>query len=109
VVLNELLQNAADHAFPEDEDATTPGRPGHVVVRMREEGDHLVVQVVDDGVGLPEDFAMEDTSSLGLSIVRSLVTTQLEGTIVLRPAAPRGTVVELRVPLQAPAEPAASG
>jgi two-component system, sensor histidine kinase PdtaS len=106
VVLNELLQNAADHAFPTDgPDAPTPDRPGHVVVHLEEVGEDLVVQVIDDGVGVPPDFAIEDTSSLGLSIVRSLVTTQLEGTIELRHREPRGTLVELRVPLTVPAVP----
>jgi two-component sensor histidine kinase len=106
VVLNELLQNAADHAFPADgPDEPTPERPGNVVVRLEEEGDDLVVQVEDDGVGLPAGFHVDDSSSLGLSIVRSLVTTQLEGTIELRRREPRGTVVELRVPLTVPAVP----
>jgi two-component sensor histidine kinase/PAS domain-containing protein len=106
VVLNELLQNAADHAFPADgDDGPTPDRPGHVVVRLEEAGDDLVVRVEDDGVGLPPGFEMDDTSSLGLSIVRSLVRTQLEGTIELRRREPRGTVVELRVPLTVPAVP----
>ena len=68
-------------------------------------GDDLVVQVADDGVGLPPGFAIEGTSSLGLSIVRSLVTTQLEGTIDLRRTEPRGTLVELRLPLVVPAAP----
>jgi two-component sensor histidine kinase len=106
VVLNELLQNAADHAFPADgPDEPTPERPGNVVVRLEEEGDDLVVQVEDDGVGLPAGFHVDDSSSLGLSIVRSLVTTQLEGTIELRRREPHGTVVELRVPLTVPAVP----
>jgi two-component sensor histidine kinase len=61
--------------------------------------------VEDDGVGLPAGFHVDDSSSLGLSIVRSLVTTQLEGTIELRRREPHGTVVELRVPLTVPAVP----
>src|SRR4029450_2140255 len=51
VVLNELLQNAADHAFPPDGPAgASPGGPGNVVVRLEEDDDELVVQVEDDGV-----------------------------------------------------------
>jgi two-component sensor histidine kinase len=63
------------------------------------------VQVADNGVGLPPGFSMEGASTLGLSIVRSLVTTQLEGTIELRDREPRGTLAELRVPLTMPAVP----
>jgi hypothetical protein len=61
------------------------------------------VTVTDDGAGLPEGFAIEATTGLGLSIVRTLVTTELGGTIVMErgrgdPRRP-GTVVVLRIPL----------
>ncbi len=100
VVLNELLQNAVDHAFPPEDGA------GEVVVRTSTEGDDLVVQVVDDGVGVPPGFDIEAAASLGLSIVRSLVTTQLGGTITVRRGDPGGTVVELRLPVPKTGEPA---
>src|SRR5690606_14620021 len=45
VVLNELLQNAADHAFP------AGGGGGTVVLTMHREADELLVDVADDGVG----------------------------------------------------------
>ena len=75
VVLNELLQNAADHAFP------AGGGGGTVVIAMRRDGPELVVEVHDDGEGLPEGFDMEASGGLGLSIVRTLVTSELAGTI----------------------------
>ena len=50
----------------------------------------------DDGVGLPPGFDIEATSSLGLSIVRDLVTTQLGGTIVMESR--DGTLVTLDIP-----------
>jgi two-component sensor histidine kinase len=109
VVLTELLQNAVDHAF------VGRGGPGHVVIAVGPPGDVLDLQVVDDGVGVPADFELERTTGLGLSIVRTLVTTELAGTIVMRPATPAdldavglepgdpgeagtGTVVTLRIP-----------
>ena len=51
VVLNELLQNAIDHAFPVALDLKAV--PGRVVVRLANDGARLQVSVVDDGVGLP--------------------------------------------------------
>ena len=56
--------------------------------------------VADDGVGPPEGFSVEATTGLGLSIVRTLVTTELGGTIEFRgrrrrPADRPGTVVRL--------------
>jgi two-component sensor histidine kinase len=97
VVLTELLQNAVDHGFPETE---TPSRPGRVTVKLDNDGEVLRALVVDDGVGLPEGFRFEDSTGLGLSIVRSLVTSQMEGSIDMRAGDEgSGTVVELRVPL----------
>lgn len=62
----------------------------------------LILRVSDNGVGLPPGFSVDHTPSLGLSIVRSLVGTQLGGTISMRNEG--GTLVELRVPIAAPAE-----
>jgi len=70
--------------------------------------------VTDDGRGIAEGFELADAKGLGLSIVRTLVTTELGGTIEMRPAtaeelahaqlSPRagntGTVVALGVPLE---------
>jgi two-component sensor histidine kinase len=106
VVLTELLQNTVDHAFK-----GRPG-PGQVVIAVGPDEDMIQLQVVDDGVGVPADFDLEQATGLGLSIVRTLVTTELAGSIVIRPATPddltavglqapdagTGTVVDLRIP-----------
>jgi len=103
VVLNELLQNAIDHAFPEDLDLMAA--PGSVLVTLRNDGERLHCSVVDDGVGLAPEFSLESVTGLGLSIVRTLVTTELAGTIDLHRGAGDGhrpgTIVELDVPVAA--------
>ena len=72
---------------------------------MHNDGQMLVVQVRDNGRGLPEGFSIETTESLGLSIVRDLVTAQLSGTIHMEGHMEGdgggGTRVELRVPVTA--------
>jgi two-component sensor histidine kinase len=94
VVLTELLQNAVDHGFPEG------SAGGHVTVRLSNDGAGLEALVIDDGVGVPPDFKIEDSTGLGLSIVRSLVTSQMEGSIDMHAGdGGVGTVVALRVPL----------
>ena len=110
VVLTELLQNAIDHAFPD----TAPARAtGIVVVQLENNGEELRVRVLDNGVGLQEGFDLTASKGLGLSIVRTLVTTELAGTITMRPGLEYdalsigiepvdgnlGTVVELRIPI----------
>ena len=97
VVLTELLQNAVDHGFPDGVHGDDAGR---VTVRLRNNGEELHVDVVDSGVGLPPGFRVEDATGLGLSIVRSLVTSQMEGTIEMRTGdADHGTIVAVVVPL----------
>src|SRR4051812_47808692 len=97
VVLTELLQNAVDHGYPEGMGFDWTGR---VVVTLRNDGEELEALVTDEGVGLPEGFTIDDATGLGLSIVRSLVTSQMEGSIEMRPGdGGVGTVVEVRVPL----------
>ena len=54
--------------------------------------------MVDDGVGLPPGFSLDASSGLGLSIVQTLVTSELGGSIEMHDDA-GGTGVTLRVPI----------
>jgi two-component sensor histidine kinase len=115
VTLAELLQNAVEHAFepesvagpePEGDPGTEGGATtiGHVDVTLSNEGGELTVAVRDDGRGLPDGFDIEKTTSLGLSIVRDLVASQLEGRIVMEgvPVAQGGgTCAVISVPVRA--------
>ena len=122
VVITELLQNAAEHARPVGEtQAAGKGRTPvaqaqhsaeqgqdkalHVEVLLARSDGELRVTVSDDGVGFPEGFDIESTSSLGLSIVRGLVGTQMGGTIRMynRDGA-GGAVVELVFPVEQESE-----
>ena len=100
VVLTELLQNAADHAFPAGV-AASDGH--HVRIELAEEPGGFAIRVIDNGIGVPADFSVETASGLGLSIVRALVTSDLRGTIDVfePPDGSPGTIVELRVPTAA--------
>ena len=90
MVLTELVQNAAEHAFPSG--------PGHVVVTAEQQESRWLVSVSDDGVGLPADFDLDRSPSLGLSIVRTLVESELGGSIEIGAAPGGGTSVRLVVP-----------
>jgi two-component system, sensor histidine kinase PdtaS len=87
MVLTELVQNAVEHGYDAQQ-------AGSVEVRVeRGEADRLRVQVVDDGRGLPAGFALADSARLGLQIVRTLVGTELGGSLEVESATPGGTVV----------------
>jgi two-component sensor histidine kinase len=105
VILTELLQNAAEHAFP-GVSALGAARSGsdqlRVHVSLRRDDGQLLVQVRDNGRGLPPGFSIEGTTSLGLSIVRDLVRTQLGGRIEM--LTDGGTTVNVTVPTLAPGD-----
>jgi two-component sensor histidine kinase len=100
VVLQEIVQNAVEHAFDEAEDFGVHPPEGVVDIRLRNDGTTLEVVVRDNGKGLPEGFSIERSDSLGLQIVSRLVTTQLGGTIGM--SNDGGAVVRLVVPISAP-------
>jgi two-component sensor histidine kinase len=97
VVLTELLQNAVEHGFPVGFDRK--GKEGSVTVRVTREGAEAVIDVRDNGIGLPAGFSPESSNGLGLSIVRTLVQTELNGSITMK--SDGGTWVHLRVPVAA--------
>jgi two-component sensor histidine kinase len=92
MVLNELLLNAAEHAF-------APGSSGSVIVSVKREHRQLEVIVTDDGAGLPNDFDVDNAGRLGLQIVRTLVTGELRGTIDITNGAAGGTQASIVFPL----------
>lgn len=93
LVFNELVHNAIEHAFV--------GRfSGKVEIRLRREGNQVALLVVDDGVGLREDFSLTKSRNLGLSIIKTLVEEDLGGTISIDGRS--GTKVEVRFPYPQP-------
>jgi two-component system, sensor histidine kinase PdtaS len=93
MVITELVQNAIEHAF----DPAT--EEGSVTIRAERSARWLDVVVHDDGRGLPDGFSLETSDSLGLQIVRTLVSAELDGTLGMRQAPSSGTDVVLRVPI----------
>ncbi|BBY78693.1 sensor histidine kinase [Mycolicibacterium parafortuitum] len=93
MVITELVQNAIEHAF----DTTT--RQGCVTIRSQRSARWLDVVVHDDGRGLPAGFSLEKSDRLGLQIVRTLVSAELDGSLGMHASDDGGTDVVLRVPI----------
>ena len=97
MVLNELVQNAVEHAYP-------PATGGAIEVRVVRSHDRLRVEVLDRGNGLPAGFSLAASTRLGLQIVRSLVEGELQGRVSIGQRGGGGTRALLTVPLT-PGEP----
>ena len=89
LLVNELVSNALNHAFPE-------GRAGEIRVELHPDADgpgwHL--RVSDNGVGLPADFDLNRLRSLGLKLVTDL-TKQIGGRLKIGEGP--GAVFELEI------------
>ena len=73
LVAVELLTDAIKHAFP-------GGRRGRVDLVLRKAGEGSLLEVSDDGVGLPEGFCLAGSRGLGMTIV-DMLASQLHGRI----------------------------
>ncbi len=91
MVLTELLQNAVEHGFGEG--------TGTIRLSVQRLVGRLRVSVEDDGRGLPAGFDLDASVSLGLSIVRTLVESELDGLLEMGPRPGGGTRVTLDVPV----------
>ncbi len=78
VVVTELLQNALDHGFKA---ALGEFEDGRVDVVLSKNEEAVMVEVSDNGVGLPEGFDIENNVGLGLTIVKTFIQQELEGSL----------------------------
>jgi putative nucleotidyltransferase with HDIG domain len=87
LAVNELIQNALEHAFADR-------ARGSVVVSLHRVPGQLTVEVLDDGVG----FSGDSSRQLGLEIVDTLVCEDLRGEWSLRGG--DGTMARITIPLE---------
>ncbi|MCP4137591.1 MAG: response regulator [bacterium] len=65
LILTELVTNAMKYAFPDKSGGT-------IRVALKLHGDTILLEVADNGIGLPADFDRENSNTLGLRLVTSL-------------------------------------
>jgi len=91
LILNELLTNALKHAFPGE-------RHGKIEVGLtRENGEHCVLRVRDNGVGIPQKTVIDECQSMGFRLIRSLAR-QIDGSFEFVSQS-QGTEARLRIPV----------
>jgi PAS domain S-box-containing protein len=77
LIINEIVTNSLKHAF-------LPDTRGKIYINIKHiSPEKLKIVIGDNGRGLPEDFDYQNTDSLGLKLVSSLIS-QLEGEILLK-------------------------
>jgi two-component sensor histidine kinase len=90
LVVNEILSNAYKHAFK--------GRKlGTIEISALQENGQIRIMVRDDGIGIPDNFDISRTNSLGLKLIRTLVQSQLKGSLMFK--SQNGTEVTLEFPV----------
>jgi PAS domain S-box-containing protein len=88
LILNELISNAMKYAF-------IGRKEGAIKVGMKIRLDRLVMTVTDDGVGLPEGFVVEESDSLGLQLVSTLVM-QIGGNLSIQRSNPTMFTIDFK-------------
>ncbi|MCL4515863.1 MAG: PAS domain-containing sensor histidine kinase [Firmicutes bacterium] len=89
LIVNELVQNAVDHAFK--------GRDtGKIMVELEDHGETVAIRIVDDGIGMGGEVRPLARQGLGLQIVRTLVKEDLEGEFKI--ASTQGTEARFAFP-----------
>ncbi len=90
LVVNEIISNAYKHAFR--------GRKhGKIEISAVQENDRIRITIRDNGVGLPDNFDISNTNSLGLKLIRTLVQHQLKGSFAL--TSQKGTKISIDFPV----------
>jgi two-component sensor histidine kinase len=96
LVLTELMQNALQHGLSRSDTDTVTGT---LIVTASRRDDQLTVSVADNGRGLPPEFDLDKTTSLGLQIVRTLVVGELGGCLEIGAREGGGTIVSVTLPV----------
>jgi len=73
LIVNELINNILKHAFPD-------GYIGKIELNLRRSGENVTLEVVDNGIGIPDAFDPDKSDTLGMQLIDTLVK-QLDGVI----------------------------
>jgi len=79
LILNEIISNSLKYAFPADKDFKI--KPEIFIKLKTLPSKSLQLCAGDNGIGLPADYQLTESSSLGLYLIRILATEQLDGEI----------------------------
>ena len=90
LVITELIHNALEHGL------SLQGSGLQMMIERSSKD--CIIEISDDGVGLPSDFDFNTSSNLGLQIVKTLTENELKGSIELK-SSENATTAKLTFPL----------
>ncbi|MGN0301672.1 MAG: sensor histidine kinase [Anaerotardibacter sp.] len=94
LIIAEIVQNCFKHGFKER-------NHGALEIELILTPDYFTAIIEDDGCGLPENFSLRNTESMGISLIKTLVEDDLNGTLsILPPSSKEGACFQLQVPRQ---------
>ncbi len=76
LITNELISNSLKYAFPNKENLAN--KPEIKICFNKCENNELILEISDNGIGMPEGFDLKTSQSLGLQLVETLIN-QLDG------------------------------
>ena len=88
LIINELITNALKYAFEENS-------KGNINLSLKKEKDQLIFSIVDNGKGLPPNFSLEKSKTLGYRLIKAF-SQKLEA--ALKVEGGNGTRVSLTIP-----------
>ncbi len=88
LLINEIVSNAYKYAFPDQ-------NKGIIMIELKKTNGTMTLKVHDNGIGLPENFDVEKSESLGMQLIQAL-TSQLDGE--LKVSHENGTTFEVSFP-----------
>lgn len=84
LVVNEIVQNAVDHAFVERKN-------GKVEIEIKKKDEYSSIKISDNGVGIDKEIS---ETNMGLLIINSLIKDKLKGSISVNTKKGIGTTIE---------------
>ncbi len=90
LIINELISNSLKYAF-------NNRKKGRIHILINRKAADLLVSVRDDGIGLPADFQIDQSHSLGFKLVRSFVA-KMKARLEIKSQS--GTSINIYIPLE---------
>ena len=97
LVINEIITNSLKYAFPKTFSCTElRGEPCTIMLTMHREDSNYILNIADNGIGIPKNNGSLSSSSLGIFLIGFIVKHQLRGTVEINNK--DGTAYTIRFP-----------